>query len=52
MRLGLYSEVVVPKTVMIDAPDLKAHLTVRSLRLQKGAPEPNGHARLGEPKGA
>ena len=33
---GLASEAAVPKTVMIDATDLKAHRTASGLRLKKG----------------
>jgi hypothetical protein len=36
MRDGLASEAAVPKTVMIDATDLKAHRTATSLRSKKG----------------
>ena len=37
MMDGLASGAAVPKTVMIDATDLKAHRTATSLRSKKGA---------------
>ena len=36
MMHGLAAEATVPKTVMIDATDLKAHRTASSLRVKKG----------------
>lgn len=38
MMDGLAAEAAVPKTVMIDATDLKAHRTATSLRSKKGDP--------------
>jgi hypothetical protein len=38
MREGLASEAALPKSVMIDATDLKAHRTATSLRAKMGGP--------------
>ena len=42
MMDGLASQAAVPKTVMIDATDLKAHRTANSLRSKKGGQATGG----------
>ena len=42
MIQGLASEAAVPKTVMLDATNLKAHRTATSLRSKKGGPTTSG----------
>lgn len=50
MMDGLASEAAVPKTVMIDATDLKAHRTATSLRAKTGGQATKGTVRSAGPK--
>jgi len=52
MMDGLAEEAAAPKTVMIDATDLKAHRTATSLRSKKGVPATSGAVRSAERKGS
>jgi len=52
MMDGLAGEAAAPKTVMIDATDLKAHRTAISLRSKKGVPATSGAVRSAERKGS